>query len=577
MNKFITIGMTIMLTACGGSGGGGTDIGAALITASGSGTGGNGGNNTTTPTVSLSASSYEVVAGDTITLNWSSSNATSCTASGSWSGSQALSGNENIEFLPSDIGGYYFNIDCSGATASVEINVTDKDSEGSCTNPHTAKIEKDYLGNFDAKTPQNSFGDDHIKAIGLKDYGLGWIYGAYKNSSPSLVADCTRQEYVRLMYRETLRRLRDHGVTTVQIYNFGGWSDKGDWEVVHVSKHITDEEVEFITQTGQDLGLDIYYAWQFNMEVKDSEGNAVKVRDSSGNLTNKLLFPFDGHVRVDMTLLKKIMDAHETHMYWEADRAESIGMDGISADWSAMWVAFTGIDGEASIDEEMEMRDYYMERMGQIVDGIKSRFNGKIILGEGITWNDERVWDKVDIIKFGFPRLLTDDELDDADIDLIEERATNYITRAYNAYYCNDGAPCWDRTSFNTNNHKMMFDLFAQSHAGFLSRGWIEDGFCVTGTVNNIVYDCIQRQVQPDFSAQAIWYEGVLRAIDKQPYFNLAGTTASTGYWLSDTLMHDGAVEAFPSISQSIRGKPAEKIIKYWYTGEYEQYEPLYD
>ena len=99
MNKIITIGMTIMLTSCGGGGGGGTDIGAALITAGGSGTGGNGGNNMTTPTVSLSASSYEVVAGDTITLNWSSSNATSCTASGSWSGEQALSGNENIEFL----------------------------------------------------------------------------------------------------------------------------------------------------------------------------------------------------------------------------------------------------------------------------------------------------------------------------------------------------------------------------------------------------------------------------------------------------------------------------------------------
>jgi len=42
-------------------------------------------------------------------------------------------------------------------------------------------------------------------------------------------------------------------------------------------------------------------------------------------------------------------------------------------------------------------------------------------------------------------------------------------------------------------------------------------------------------------------------------------------------LMHDGIVEAFPSISQSIRGKPAEKILKYWYTGEYEQYEPIYD
>jgi hypothetical protein len=119
--------------------------------------------------------------------------------------------------------------------------------------------------------------------------------------------------------------------------------------------------------------------------------------------------------------------------------------------------------------------------------------------------------------------------------------------------------------------------LFAQSHMGFLSRGWIEDGFCVEGILNNIVYDCIQREVQPDFSAQALWYEGVLRAIDRQTWFDLIGTTTSTGYWLSDTLMHDGHTEAFPSTSQSIRGKPAEKILKYWYTGLFEQYEPIYD
>ena len=78
-----------ILTACGG-GGGGTDVAGALITAGGTTGGGNSGN-TTTPTVSLSASTYEIVAGDKTTLTWSSADASSCTASGSWSGSKALS------------------------------------------------------------------------------------------------------------------------------------------------------------------------------------------------------------------------------------------------------------------------------------------------------------------------------------------------------------------------------------------------------------------------------------------------------------------------------------------------------
>lgn len=547
------------LNSCGG-GGGGVEVASAGIPQN-------------SPSLDFQTSKTEVVSGDAFQLTWVTTNATSCEASGDWAGTKEISGTQQI--ITSSLSDLAFQLSCSGSTGtanalkSLAVKVLENDREGTCTNPHTAIIEETYLGNFKIESPQNSFGPDHIKAIGLKDYGIGWIYDSYKNKEPSLVSNCTKQQYVRLMYRETLRRLRDHGVTTVHIYNFGSWSDVGQWEVVHSSKHITDEEVDFITQTGHEFGLHIYYAWQFNMSVADPQ---------TGNNLNRLLFPFvDGAVDLDMELLKKIMDAHETHIYWEADRAESIGIDGISADWSSMWVNFKGLDGQASANEEIELKEYYMERMGKIVSGVKERFSGKIIIGEGLTWNDERVWDQADIIKLGFPLLLSDSEIDDADIALIEERAAQHIARSYNTYYCLDNQPCWDRTSFNTNNHKMVFDLFAQSHAGFLSRGWIEDGFCVTGTIGNTSYDCIQRQVQPDFSTQAIWYEGVLRAIDKQTYFSMIGTTASTGYWLSDTLLHDGHTEAFPSTSQSVRGKPAEKIIKYWYSGEYEQYEPVYD
>ena len=91
----------------------------------------------------------------------------------------------------------------------------------------------------------------------------------------------------------------------------------------------------------------------------------------------------------------------------------------------------------------------------------------------------------------------------------------------------------------------------------------------------------MQYEIETDFSAQAIFTEGLFRAVDTQGWFELLGTTTSTGYWLSDTLIPDtqqhsasNTIEGFPNISQSIRGKPAEKLFKYWYTGQYEQYEP---
>jgi hypothetical protein len=557
---FILI-FTFFLSACGGGGG-------------------NAGNsNTVTPpsksaAASISASPTKVFMGNSTVISWSSSNASSCTASGGWSGDKATSGSET--FAMTNDGEQVFTITCGDVSSNVTVIVTTQDFEGSCVTPHTAAIPQSYVGEYAVPFPEDSFGENHLRGMGFKDYGVQWIYQAYSDSynydndeSASWVLDCTKAEYVRLMYRETLRRLKAHGVTTASIYNFGSWNDDGAWEVDHSTKHISDADVAFITSTAHELGMNVHYVWQFNMTVAGEQ---------------RLLFPFDGNVKIDMGLLEKIMDAHEGHMLWEAEQLESLDVGSMSADWSAMWLCFScGIDNQGHTQAEIdELKDFYMERMGEVIAGIRERFSGKVYVGEGPQWNDERVADKVDGIMFNFPNLLNDDEVEIATVDLIEQKATAYIKQAYDAYYCLDNYPCWNRTSSDKAKHKMIFNLPAQSHAGYLSRGWIEDGFCVSGQGTAEDYlgtgidaDCIQRTVEPDFSAQAIWYEGVLRAISKQTYFNTLGTTSSTGYWLSDTLLHDGKVEAFPSISQSIRGKSAEKILKYWYTGEYETYEPI--
>ena len=75
------------------------------------------------PTVSLSANPSSVVINGSTTLNWSSTDATGCTASGDWSGSKATSGSEMINALTTDSS---FNLTCSGASGSANdtINVT---------------------------------------------------------------------------------------------------------------------------------------------------------------------------------------------------------------------------------------------------------------------------------------------------------------------------------------------------------------------------------------------------------------------------------------------------------------------
>jgi hypothetical protein len=90
----------LFIAACGGGGGGG-----------GSST-----PSTPSPIVTLSSSSASVIVGEVVTLSWSSTNATSCSASGAWTGSKAVNGNEDVTISTS--GANNFSLSCTGEGGS---------------------------------------------------------------------------------------------------------------------------------------------------------------------------------------------------------------------------------------------------------------------------------------------------------------------------------------------------------------------------------------------------------------------------------------------------------------------------
>ena len=69
------------------------------------------------PTVSIAVSPTSIAAGASATLTWSSSNATSCVASGSWSGTEATSGTQSV--TPANSGSYSYTLTCAGNGGSV--------------------------------------------------------------------------------------------------------------------------------------------------------------------------------------------------------------------------------------------------------------------------------------------------------------------------------------------------------------------------------------------------------------------------------------------------------------------------
>ena len=106
MNSKSILAFALFLSACGGGGGGGAP--AVPVTPAAS--------------VNLSADPSSVLLTNTTTLTWSTSNATSCSASGAWSGTKATSGTEVVTI--STAGDNSFTLSCTGAGGSGSASVT---------------------------------------------------------------------------------------------------------------------------------------------------------------------------------------------------------------------------------------------------------------------------------------------------------------------------------------------------------------------------------------------------------------------------------------------------------------------
>jgi hypothetical protein len=78
------------------------------------------------PTVSISVGPQSIAAGSTAALTWSTTNATACTASGSWSGTEPTNG--TLSVTPATSGTFTYTLTCSGnggtAAASAVLSAT---------------------------------------------------------------------------------------------------------------------------------------------------------------------------------------------------------------------------------------------------------------------------------------------------------------------------------------------------------------------------------------------------------------------------------------------------------------------
>jgi hypothetical protein len=155
---------SLLLSACGSGGGGDDD---------------DGGTTPAAPTVTLTASPTSVVLGASSTLSWSSTDASACTASGSWTGARSASGTETV--TPVAVGDAVYKLSCMGAGGSTEkqatVTVTAPVATGSITGKVVdtrtgAQIEGASVRVGSANTTTNAEGNFTLSGVPVGERAL---------------------------------------------------------------------------------------------------------------------------------------------------------------------------------------------------------------------------------------------------------------------------------------------------------------------------------------------------------------------------------------------------------------------
>jgi hypothetical protein len=429
----------------------------------------------------------------------------------------------------------------SSETASTPPQANTPPVARSCATPHTADFPEEYNGKFETPSPRGVLSSQIIRGISFKDYSPTWIWGGLDANKRG---NCDVDEYAELMYLEALQEMKASGVQRAWLYNYGDWTDNQEvWTVRESNYHIPKKHVEYVVEQASLLEIDIYFSWQFTQT----------------NVARQVIV--EGGELLTLDKLKILLDAHQNNIVIQAKHAQEIGIKGIAADWNAMWVTL----------HTDELKEYYIERFAQIIDDIRADFDGEIVWGQiGAVINDQRIFSRVDSILVNALQCcgvqFNAAESANLTTELIKQKTFESLADQRKQIYCEDiNQPCWHGTSDIELPVTLIIQV--QSREDFFLNGWKEDGFCTNGSLEDgTQVSCVQESFVTDFSVQSVGIEGIMQAIEEQDTFIINSVDIHTGYWLSQTLIP--STEGFPNISQTIRGKPAEGIVKYWYTGQ---------
>ena len=205
---------------------------------------------------------------------------------------------------------------------------------------------------------------------------------------------------------------------------------------------------------------------------------------------------------------------------------------------------------------DQDFRTLWLTEMNQIIDDLRTVFSGKIIIGAVATVLDGTIADKIDAMSITLNiGGITNTENQNLSVEILKSKYKALIQEKYVNISSQIGK--------SNINLPVIWHSQVQSKYDFYVTQWSESFYCSISGSN----PCIQQTYIPDFSVQAIGTEAIFEAIIEQPNFKTDAVNIDAGYWPTDDMVPraDGQT-GFPNLHQSVRNKPAEEIVKYWFS-----------
>ena len=380
----------------------------------------------------------------------------------------------------------------------------------------------EYLGAFPIPMPAGRLPTAVARGISFKD---DWPHQG-SALTPLTGSDCTDLALHRKnIFVETLNRIQQDGANQVWFYNASNWN-------VSLQKYhtqFTDDDIRSAVDAANKRNIKLFYVVQPIVAYVKGENGAT--------FENVL---FDNISVIDM---KIFLNAYHSHIVERARFGEQIGLGGIQADCSC-WITLN----------DPVLKEMWLVELSSIIDDIRKVFSGTIVVGETMQEINSNIAAKADalgiLLWINLDQTLAAEENRSLTVNLIKAKWLEVIQQRYSAVS--------SRLNGASVTVPVLWHIQVQSRDDFFVRGWTEDGYCVS--------NCIQRTYKTDYSVQAIGVEAVLEAVNTQTYFRNYGVNFHTGFWLDDEMTPRASDDTeFPNLSQSIRNKPAENIVKYWF------------